>query len=65
MQAYDRILRTPGAISVVERLVGPQRLRRSWEAAFPSDEYRQAHGRGGAGQLRYILSEMRPRRRRP
>lgn len=61
VKAYDRLLRIPGAISVVERCVGPQRLRRAWEAAFPGPEYRKVHGRSGIGQLRYILTEMRPR----
>ena len=64
VKAYDRLLRIPGAISVVERCVGPQRLRRAWEAAFPGPEYRAIHGRSGIGQLRYIVTEMRPRSRR-
>ncbi len=53
--AYDRALGTRGVRSTLQRLTGPEKLRRSWETAFPSKEFRQRYGYSVVGQLGHVL----------
>jgi hypothetical protein len=52
--AFDLMLRTPGLRTSMQRFVGEERLRRSWEAVFPAAEFRRSHARTRMGHLRYI-----------
>jgi hypothetical protein len=64
---YDRVLARSGLVSALRRFEGPRRLRRSWEALLPSDEFRERHGMSRSGQLRYVAQRLgaADRRRAP
>jgi hypothetical protein len=55
LRAFDRAVRSPFVAAHLHRFVGPYRLRRAWEAALPSPEFRQRHRRSGFKQLRHVV----------
>jgi hypothetical protein len=62
--AYDRMLRSKGLTTTLARFVGPDRLRRAREAAFPSEAFLRSHQMDQGDQIRHIRERLLPGRDR-
>jgi hypothetical protein len=58
MWAFDRAVGTP-ILGVPMRLfVGPSRLRRTWEAVVPEQQFREQQGRTASSQVRHLAARL-------
>jgi hypothetical protein len=58
LRAFDRAVASPFVAGHLHRFVGPHRLRRAWEAAFPAPGFREQHQRSGFRQLRHTVVRL-------
>jgi hypothetical protein len=58
LRAFDRAVASSFVAAHLHRFVGPHRLRRAWEAALPSPEFRERHRRSGFKQLRHVVVRL-------
>jgi hypothetical protein len=56
--AFDRAVGSRFVAGHLPRVVGPHRLRRVWEAAFPTAEFRARHGLTARAQLKHIVMSL-------
>jgi hypothetical protein len=56
--AFDRAVGSGFVSGHLHRFVGRHRLRRAWEAALPTREFRERHQRSAFAQLRHIAKRL-------
>jgi hypothetical protein len=55
---FDRMVASSLVAGHLHRFVGPHRLRRAWEAAFPAAEFRERHDRTLGTQIRHVAVRL-------
>jgi hypothetical protein len=58
VRAFDRAVGSRFVAGHLHRVVGPHRLRRAWEAAFPAAEFRARHSRTAPAQVKHIAKRL-------
>ena len=58
VRLFDRMVASAFVAGHLHRFVGPHRLRRAWESAFPTAEFRQRHDRTPGSQVRHVAVRL-------